>query len=307
MPIYIGDYLAATSRLTTEQHGAYLLLIMDYWRNGPLPDNDQVLSQITRMSADAWSNARSILQAYFTHSDNRWFHTRIDEELERASVRRSAAVSRGKAGAAGRWGVVTTSNDASSNASSNASSIDEAMLEGLVGDSSSQSQLKEKKDITNVISKEKPDYETERSIIDYLNAKAGKSFRHVQANVRLITARLSEGHTREDIEAVIDRKCAEWPEGDRMHEYLRPATLFGAEKFNQYVGEIGKKPAQRGRSYEENQSVTKLSVSERATAARKSAERIWAASEAHEQSLGTNDAHLRTSLDIKLRRDGDDA
>ena len=66
MPLYIGDYLADTSRLTTEQHGAYLLLLMDYWRSGRLPDNDQVLSQITKMSPDAFSNAKAMLMQFLS-------------------------------------------------------------------------------------------------------------------------------------------------------------------------------------------------------------------------------------------------
>lgn len=61
MPLYIADYLADTTRLTTEQHGAYLLLIMDYWRNGPLPDDDGALSQITRMQPAAWKKNRVML------------------------------------------------------------------------------------------------------------------------------------------------------------------------------------------------------------------------------------------------------
>ena len=57
MPLYVADYLSATSRLTTEQHGAYLLLLMDYWKNGAPPNNDAVLAQITKLSPNAWSNA----------------------------------------------------------------------------------------------------------------------------------------------------------------------------------------------------------------------------------------------------------
>jgi hypothetical protein len=54
MPLYVGDYLADTGRLTTEQPGAYLLLILDYWRNGALPD-DSILATICGLSATAWS------------------------------------------------------------------------------------------------------------------------------------------------------------------------------------------------------------------------------------------------------------
>jgi len=79
------------------------------------------------------------------------------------------------------------------------------------------------------------------NIINYLNEKSGKNFKPVDANVKFITARLNEEHTIEDIKAVIDLKCGEWMNDPDMKKYLRPATLFNATKFNQYVGELGSK------------------------------------------------------------------
>lgn len=127
MPIYIGDYLSATTRLTTEQHGAYLLLLMDYWKNGPLPDNDRVLAQICRMNLDDWSNARSILEAFFEVSDKQWIHKRVEREIEEAKDRKETATRRAKAGAEARW----HRNNASSNA--------QAMPETMLADASSPS------------------------------------------------------------------------------------------------------------------------------------------------------------------------
>jgi uncharacterized protein YdaU (DUF1376 family) len=65
MPLYIGDYLGDTARLSTEQHGAYLLILMDYWRNGPPPDDDAVLAQICKLSPNAWAIHRPVLRPFF--------------------------------------------------------------------------------------------------------------------------------------------------------------------------------------------------------------------------------------------------
>jgi len=84
MPLYIAEYLADTSRLTIEQHGAYLLLIMDYWRNGPPPDSPEVLARIVGASAKQWEAIASGLLPMFLVSGGVWRHKRIDVELTKA-------------------------------------------------------------------------------------------------------------------------------------------------------------------------------------------------------------------------------
>jgi uncharacterized protein YdaU (DUF1376 family) len=114
IPIYIADYLADTCRLTTEQHGAYLLLIFDYWRNGALPDDDVVLAQVCRLSPDAWSMHRAVLRSFFTKADDGLLHQkRIDSEMAKAQLNRAMSVTRAKKAAEARW-----SKDAPSNAPS---------------------------------------------------------------------------------------------------------------------------------------------------------------------------------------------
>jgi uncharacterized protein YdaU (DUF1376 family) len=105
MPFYIGDYLRDTSRLTTEGHGAYLLMIFDYWVSGkPLPDDDHQLAAVARLAVPRWKALRPTLAQFFQVGDGVWRHKRIDAELETASGNLEKRHAAGKEGAAARWG-----------------------------------------------------------------------------------------------------------------------------------------------------------------------------------------------------------
>ncbi len=84
-------------------------------------------------------------------------------------------------------------------------------------------------------------------LIHYLNAKTGRDYRLVATNVRLVQARLREGATVEQVKAVIDAKVRQWGPDPAMAEYLRPATLFGATKFEQYLGQLNSRGHPRSR------------------------------------------------------------
>ena len=86
MPLYIGDYLRDTRRLTMAQHGAYLLLIMEYWDRGPLPNDDAELARILGISLKRWRPLAGAIRRYFTEANAKQLlrHVRIDKELIKA-------------------------------------------------------------------------------------------------------------------------------------------------------------------------------------------------------------------------------
>lgn len=91
MPLFVAEYLADTGHLSTLEHGAYMLLIMHYWQNDGLPNDDRKLARIARLSATDWRQVRDTVSDLF---DDRWRHARIDRERTNAyetMAKRSAA------------------------------------------------------------------------------------------------------------------------------------------------------------------------------------------------------------------------
>jgi uncharacterized protein YdaU (DUF1376 family) len=137
MPVFIGDYLADTMHLSTEQHGAYLLLLFHLWRKGSLRDDDAELAKISGLSTKAWSAHRDVLAEFFKVGNGLWQHGRVEKERTRVAARQQAKASKAKLAASARWGK--------KNASGNA----QALLEHADSDSDSDSdsELKTKDNI----------------------------------------------------------------------------------------------------------------------------------------------------------------
>lgn len=99
MPLYVGDYLADTAHLRAIEHGAYLLLIMHYWRTEGLPDDDLALARITRLSNADWKRVRPVIAPLFSAG---WKHKRIEFELTEAARISAAGKKGGQASGAAR-------------------------------------------------------------------------------------------------------------------------------------------------------------------------------------------------------------
>lgn len=235
MQLYVADYLADTQHLTTEEHGAYILLLMNQWHTEkPIPANR--LARIARLSNERWTSVEITLNEFFDIDPETglWSHPRVEKELERvyaqslknskagkksAKVRRAKAIEKAK-----------KSNERSTSVSTNVPTKPQQNVNHKDKDKDKDKSLK-------TLSGKK---RIAQQCLEYLNEKAGRKYKPTDTNLNFIIGRMREGFPEEDIKWVIDAKVAAWKNTD-MDQYLRPATLFNATKFNQYIGEKGMK------------------------------------------------------------------
>lgn len=72
-------------------------------------------------------------------------------------------------------------------------------------------------------------------VIDHMNQTTGSRYQKKPTSKKPINGRLSEGFTVEDLQLVVEFKHQHWGDNPEMAQYLRPATLFGTDKFNGYL------------------------------------------------------------------------
>ena len=98
--LYIAEYLADTAHLNAAQHGAYLLLIFNYWQRGkPLKNSNERLANVARMSNEEWLANRDVLAEFFEVTDEEWSHSRIEADLSKVMNKSDRARAAGRASA----------------------------------------------------------------------------------------------------------------------------------------------------------------------------------------------------------------
>ena len=106
---------------------------------------------------------------------------------------------------------------------------------------------------------QKPDLIPYGEIIEYLNQKSEKHFHDTAgSHKKAIKARWNEGYRLDQFKQVIDNKCQDWLNDEKMNQYLQPSTLFG-QKFDQYLNQKSKIKNQDPEKSEEAKRIEELS------------------------------------------------
>lgn len=99
MQFYPGDYLGKTMDLTTEQHGAYLLILMTMWQHdAKLPNDPAKLARIARMTPAKFKAVWSEISRFFAVQGDSITNARLLKEHEKAKKKSEARAVAGKAG-----------------------------------------------------------------------------------------------------------------------------------------------------------------------------------------------------------------
>lgn len=104
LPLWTDAYLADTTHLDLEHHGAYFLLMMKAWRMSgeevpSLPDDDMFLRNTLSISQKKWQVLKPYILEFWTLKEGRWTQKRLSEAWEKDAEYRRRQSEAGKASA----------------------------------------------------------------------------------------------------------------------------------------------------------------------------------------------------------------
>ena len=82
IPLFADAYLADTMHLSTEEHGAYLLMLMAAWRydDCSLPSDDKKLARVAGLSPRRWGQIKDTILEFWALDGDRIYNARLRKE-----------------------------------------------------------------------------------------------------------------------------------------------------------------------------------------------------------------------------------
>lgn len=176
-PFHIGDYASATRHLTWDEDMAYRRLIDAYYtRETPIPtDMRQVYRLVLATTEEQRLAVDTILNEFFTYSDDGWINSRCDAEIEAFRIKSAKASQSAQA----RWRNANgkpTDSERNANASVTTCERIETEYEGNAPKTNTKTNIS----TTDVVDKRKsataarPDYVSQSVWDDFLAIRKAK-------------------------------------------------------------------------------------------------------------------------------------
>lgn len=251
---YVGDYLKDTSKLSLIEHGAYSQMLAYYYaEEAPLPlDKVEIYTMVRAMTPADRKAVDKLLRNYFKAELDGYHNARADHEIAVSRKARDNGARGGRPQTGSETGLVTGS----------VTGAQTGLVTGQGGGSGHPPTTNHQPPAFQPPEKAKstvglaPDdaphkglngHDTDKTkalraeavqILIFLNEQTGRSYEPVPENIDRIVARLKGGTSADDVRSVIAMKCREWGKDEKMVKFLRPKTLFAAENFANYKGEL---------------------------------------------------------------------
>jgi len=216
MMLYTSDFLTGTMLMTNEQVGKYIRLLCYEHQHGRMREKDMLIICSTY--------DEDIFCKFKTDDTGLYYKHRLEEEQNKR---------------------IAYSESRKANRTIKKEPYDDDMKNTCkTYDKHMDNEIDNEDDIDNVtklpktkVPKPEAEQKPYQEIIDYLNQKAGTSFRYTSSKTQsLIDARLNDKYTVDDFITVINKKTEEWIDSD-MAKFLRPETLF-SPKFESYLNQL---------------------------------------------------------------------
>lgn len=196
--IVYGDNEPLFDRLTDEEAGQLLKAMVKYFNNGNEPEFDSLLTDVV------------------------WIQIKL--QMDRNAEKYKKKCEKNRESIKSYWDKVKQDTNEYERIQTNTNATDRDR------DRDRDRDTKKERDTESV-----PDASSLSSeLVSYLNEKTGSTYEATDTIKERVASLIESGYSPEQLRTVIDKKCSEWLNDDKMRTYLRPSTLFG-DKFSEYL------------------------------------------------------------------------